>query len=129
MRASLYEAVGDSTDDLVALDASARIAHPSQDDLATWTGSVVRGPDNRWYLYYSGVSRADDGRVQRIGAAVSEDLCSWHRIGAKPPLEADPTWYERLDTTAPSDEGWYEEAGRDPWPGCSLIRRATDGTC
>jgi len=30
---------------------------PRWDDLATWTGSIVRGPDRRWYMFYTGVSR------------------------------------------------------------------------
>ena len=69
------------------------------DDLATWTGSVVRH-DGRWQLFYSGVSRADGGRVQRIGLATSDDLLTWERQGLL--LEADTRWYDR-------------EAWRDPW--------------
>jgi beta-fructofuranosidase len=91
-------------DALVAADA------PAWDDLATWTGSTVRGPDGRWYLFYTGVSRAEKGLVQRIGLAVSDDLISWHRHGTAPLVEADPTWYELLDPAA-----WYEQAWRDPW--------------
>ncbi|MFF5215871.1 glycosyl hydrolase family 32 [Micromonospora sp. NPDC000442] len=83
---------------------------PAWDDLATWTGCTVRGPDQRWYLFYTGVGRAEDGLVQRIGLAVSDDLVSWHRHGDTPLLEADPTWYELLDR-----EVWYEQAWRDPW--------------
>jgi beta-fructofuranosidase len=91
-------------DALVAADA------PAWDDLATWTGSTVRGPDGRWYLFYTGVSRAERGLVQRIGLAVSDDLVSWHRHGTAPLVETDPTWYEVLDPAA-----WYEQAWRDPW--------------
>ncbi|WP_341720987.1 glycosyl hydrolase family 32 [Micromonospora sp. FIMYZ51] len=80
------------------------------DDLATWTGCTVRGPDERWYLFYTGVGRAEDGLVQRIGLAVSDDLVTWHRHGDGPLVEADPTWYELLDR-----EMWYEQAWRDPW--------------
>ena len=93
-----------TADALVAADS------PGWDDLATWTGSVVRGADRRWYLFYTGVSRAEDGLVQRIGLAISDDLINWHRHGSDPVVEADPTWYERLDLTT-----WYEEAWRDPW--------------
>ena len=75
-------------DALVPADA------PSWDDLATWTGCTVRGPDGRWYLFYTGVGRAEDGLVQRIGLAVSDDLTTWHRHGAGPLVEADPSWYE-----------------------------------
>ncbi|GIJ29696.1 hypothetical protein Vqi01_48580 [Micromonospora qiuiae] len=80
------------------------------DDLATWTGCTVRGPDGRWYLFYTGVGRAEDGLVQRIGLAVSDDLITWQRHGNGLIVEADPTWYELLDR-----EMWYEQAWRDPW--------------
>jgi len=110
-RASIGHAV--STDlrswRLVA-DALVPADAPSWDDLATWTGSVVRGPDGRWYLYYTGVSRAERGLVQRIGLATSDDLLVWHRLGTRPLLEPDPQWYETLDLTH-----WYEQAWRDPW--------------
>jgi beta-fructofuranosidase len=83
---------------------------PSWDDLATWTGSVVRGPDGRWYLYYTGVGRGERGLVQRIGLAISDDLVVWRRHGTGPLVEADPRWYETLDPAH-----WYEQAWRDPW--------------
>jgi beta-fructofuranosidase len=83
---------------------------PRWDDLATWTGSVVSGPDGRWYLFYTGVSRAEQGLVQRIGLATSDDLLVWRRCGTQALLEADPQWYETLDLTH-----WYEQAWRDPW--------------
>jgi beta-fructofuranosidase len=91
-------------DALVPADA------PSWDDLATWTGSIVRGPDDLWYLFYTGVSRAEDGLVQRIGLATSHDLVVWRRYGSRPVLEPDPRWYETLDLSS-----WYEQAWRDPW--------------
>jgi beta-fructofuranosidase len=69
------------------------------DDLATWTGSILRH-DGRWHLFYTGLSHADDGAIQRIGHAVSEDLRRWERRSLV--LEADPRWYAR--------EHW-----RDPW--------------
>jgi beta-fructofuranosidase len=69
------------------------------DDMATWTGSVL-GHDGRWHMFYSGISHAEDGEVQRIGLATSDDLVRWERHGVL--LEADPRWYER--------ESW-----RDPW--------------
>lgn len=80
----------------------------SFDDQSTWTGSVLRA-EGRWHLFYTGVSTRDDGRVQRIGAAVSDDLVTWHKIG--PLLEADGRWYEKLHPGT----GWHEEAWRDPW--------------
>src|SRR5215210_6436007 len=40
---------------------------PAFDDLATWTGCVVRGDDGVWRMFSTGLSRAEDGLVQRIG--------------------------------------------------------------
>ncbi|MGJ5894193.1 glycosyl hydrolase family 32 [Streptomyces sp. V2] len=110
-RASVGHAVSDDlrTWHLTA-DALTAADGPAWDDLATWTGCVVRAPDGRWHLYYTGVSRAEDGLVQRIGLAISDDLHTWHRHGDKPLVEADPAWYERLGAGT-----WYEEAWRDPW--------------
>lgn len=79
------------------------------DDLATWTGSVIRGPD-AWYLLYTGLSSRDDGRVQRIGVATSTDLIRFHRAGDEPVLEADPRWYE-IDGSGPHGA----VAWRDPY--------------
>ena len=44
-------------------DALKPSTEPAFDGLATWTGSVVRGDDGSWYLFYTGLSRADDGQV------------------------------------------------------------------
>lgn len=90
-------------------DALAPSEQPRWDDQATWTGSIVRGPDGRWVMFYTGASRAEDGLVQRIGAAQSEDLITWTRLET-PVLEADPRWYERLDSGM-----WQDEAWRDPF--------------
>lgn len=90
-------------DALVAADA------PAWDDLATWTGCTVRGSDGRWHLFYTGVSRAENGLQQRIGSAVSHDLVTWTRSDA-PALEADPRWYEKL-----GEGTWLDEAWRDPF--------------
>ncbi|GIH91842.1 hypothetical protein ACFFMN_34455 [Planobispora siamensis] len=89
------------------------------DDLATWTGSVVRDGEG-WRMFYTGVGRADHGLVQRIGSAVSDDLVTWHRDRAMPVLEADPRWYERLDPGSWTDEAWrdphvFRDPGGDGW--------------
>jgi beta-fructofuranosidase len=76
------------------------------DDLATWTGSVLEGA-GRWHMFYTGISTREDGAVQRIGLATSNDLVLWEKQGVV--LEADPRWYEKLD------DGPREEAWRDPW--------------
>ncbi|WP_244373348.1 glycoside hydrolase family 68 protein [Rhodococcus sp. ZPP] len=90
-------------------DALAPSDAPAFDDLATWTGSVVRGADGLWNMFYTGVSRAENGLKQRIGRATSTDLLSW----TKDPdlvLEADGRWYELL-----GDGTWPDEAWRDPY--------------
>lgn len=91
-------------------DALVHSDPPAWDDRALWTGSVVRQPDGRWRMFYTGVSHADRGLIQRIGSAVSDDLETWTRSDDAPLLEADPRWYEKLDLAA-----WTEEAWRDPY--------------
>lgn len=91
-------------------DALVRSDAPAFDDLATWTGSVVRHPDGTWFLFYTGASLAPDGKnVQRVGYATSDDLMTWTKSGG-PVLEAAGPWYETLD-----DDAWQDEAFRDPW--------------
>lgn len=79
------------------------------DDLAIWTGSVI-AHDGRWHMFYTGCSTREDGLVQRIGAAVSDDLYHWEKLPSNPLFEADARWYERLDP-----DRWHDEAWRDPW--------------
>jgi beta-fructofuranosidase len=93
----------------VVSDALAPSIEPAFDDLATWTGSVVRGDDGSWYMFYTGLSRADDGQVQRVGLATSADLVTWRKHGTDVLVSADPRWYHTLD-----DSGEVE-AWRDPW--------------
>jgi beta-fructofuranosidase len=81
----------------------------SWDDVATWTGSVIRH-DGRWHMFYTGASSAEDALVQRIGLAQSDDLISWTKHPANPIFEVDATWYETLDLDA-----WHDQAWRDPW--------------
>ncbi len=109
----LNAAVGHATSkDLVqwteAADVLAPAASPAFDDLATWTGSVVRGPDGTWFMFYTGGSNTRQGVKQRIGVATSTDLYTWHRHPASPVVECDPRWYELLGPGC--DEAW-----RDPW--------------
>ncbi len=107
------------------------------DDLAGWTGCTVHDGTG-WWLFTTGLSRRDDGRVQRIGSARSADLESWERTSMV--LEADPAHYQRTCAA------WPEEAWRDPWavrdddgtwhlyvtardasgsPGCGVVGHAT----
>lgn len=78
------------------------------DDLATWTGSVLHH-DGRWYQYYTAISSREDGAVQRIGVATSDDLLTWTKQDLV--FEADARWYEKRGHGDPvASEAW-----RDPW--------------
>jgi beta-fructofuranosidase len=90
-------------------DALVHADTPAWDDLATWTGSAIQGPDGTWYMFYTGLSHAERGLVQRIGVAISDDLVVWRRSN-DPVLEADSRWYEKLDL-----DQWFEEVWRDPF--------------
>ena len=84
------------------------------DDLALWTGSVARGDDGVWRLFYSALStsRGLGVRDQRIGMAESDDLFTWtgSEIGR---------WLPRT------------RVGTAATPGAihSCSRRVTAGTC
>jgi beta-fructofuranosidase len=113
----------------VLADALTTADAPAWDDLALWTGSVARAPDGGWRLFYTGRSRADAGRIQRIGVADSDDLLTWTRAGDRPILEAEPRWYERLG--ARTEEAWRDpyviaDPGGDGWH-MLITARAPDG--
>jgi beta-fructofuranosidase len=91
-------------------DALVHADAPTWDDQAVWTGSVVRGGNGQWYLFYTGVTRMRGASLQRIGLAVSDDLLTWHRVGPQPLLQADARWYECLDLHPGVSESW-----RDPF--------------
>ena len=91
------------TDALVPAD------QPAFDDLAIWTGSIVRS-GGEWRFYYTGISRADDGLVQRIGLATSPELLTWQRYNRNPIVTADHRWYGSRSEGSSNDEAW-----RDPW--------------
>ncbi|MGW5240646.1 glycosyl hydrolase family 32 [Monashia sp. NPDC004114] len=113
-RASIGHAV---SPDLVTWErVSDALVHsdaPAFDDLATWTGSVVRHPDGRWFMFYTGASLdASGASIQSVGYATSSDLMVWDKAPG-PVLEADPRWYEKYE---PGPAGhWHDEAFRDPW--------------
>lgn len=90
-------------------DALAPSPGEAWDDCTTWTGSVI-AVDHVWWMFYTGTSRAEQGLVQRIGAATSTDLVTWTRVEGNPLLEVDPGRYETLD-----QQSWHDQAWRDPW--------------
>jgi len=82
------------------------------DETATWTGSVVRGPDGLWRMFYTGsrfLYPDSATNVEAIGVATSSDLHTWVKRPG-PVSTADARWYETLP-----DATWREEAWRDPW--------------
>lgn len=84
----------------------------SFDGSATWTGSVVRGPDGLWRMFYTGsrfLSPDSHANVETVGLATSADLHSWNKQPG-PVCVADDRFYETLGTSS-----WPEEAWRDPW--------------
>lgn len=96
----------------VVADALTPSPEPAFDDLAIWTGSVVQDDDGLWHTFYTGLSRGDEGRVQRIGAATSPDLLTWTKRGPQAVVTSDPRWYEQL---ADSGGNGTDEFWRDPW--------------
>jgi beta-fructofuranosidase len=108
--ASIGHAVSDDLREWIVLADALRPGEPgSWDDLATWTGSVLRH-DGRWNMLYTGISTTDSGLIQRVGLATSDDLLHWTKHPENPVLEADGRWYELLDLSRWRDQSW-----RDPW--------------
>lgn len=82
------------------------------DDLALWTGSVVRGDDGVWRMFYTALttSRGHAVRDQQLGVVESADLMTWHRALDRPVLVPDGRWYQTLDEEPSASETW-----RDPF--------------
>jgi len=100
----------DLADWTVVSDAITPSDGPAFDDIATWTGSVVRGRDGTWFMFYTGAGSGERALKQRIGLTTSADLHHWSKNPGSPVLESDPRWYEQLQ-----DALWPGEAWRDPW--------------
>lgn len=88
---------------------------PAWDDSTTWTGCTIKRPDGRWMMFYTGTSKGEKSKVQRIGAALSDDLHHWEKLPENPLLVCDPTWYEKYDLTTSGHRPHWDEAWRDPW--------------
>jgi len=91
------------------------------DDYTTWTGSVVKGDDGLWHLYYTGSTKAEDGLYQRIGHATSTDLHNWSRVGDGLILDLVGPNAEHYETRMETSV-WHDRAMRDPW-----VMRDPDG--
>jgi beta-fructofuranosidase len=110
-RATVGHAVSTNLRDWEVLPDALGPEPGSWDDLAIWTGSVVRGDDGRWRMFYTAIStRGHELRDQRIGMVESDDLITWRRTGTEPVLGADIRWYESLEEDDTVSETW-----RDPF--------------
>jgi beta-fructofuranosidase len=114
--------VGHATSrDLVTWDYLGQCLGPADtgfDDLAIWTGSVVRA-EGRWWMFYTAISTAGHHIFdQRVGAAVSDDLHRWRRVSDQPTLPVDRRWYKTLHLDPPGTTGpdlkLASETWRDP---------------
>lgn len=107
------ESIGHATSrDLITWEdqpnAVERGAPGEWDDQALWTGSVI-AHGGRFLMLYTGISSQD--RIQRTGAAFSDDLYRWEKLPENPIMSPDPLYYEINDTEARG--GWT--SWRDPW--------------
>lgn len=85
----------------------------SFDDYTTWTGCTLKGDDGKWHYFYTGTSRAENGKIQRIGHAIGNDLDSWERVGDGLCLDIfgeAASYYER-----DWQRRWHNRSTRDPW--------------
>lgn len=94
------------------LPAALRTGDPgADDDDQIWTMSVTPRPDRPgWVMLYTALSSADQGRVQRVAIAESDDLRHWRKRPDLPVIAADPQWYE-ADPASVGTVSW-----RDPKP-------------
>jgi beta-fructofuranosidase len=118
----VHARVGHATSrDLVDWEYHGECLGPAEtgfDDLAIWTGSVLRA-EGRWWMFYTALSTAGHHIYdQRIGSAVSDDLFTWRRTGDQPVLHVDRSWYKTLDLAPPGTTGpdltTASETWRDP---------------
>lgn len=91
------------------------------DDLAIWTGSVVRGDDGLWRMFYTAINTGGhEVKDQKLGVVVSDDLVHWRRTTRKPVLDVDTRWYKTLDEDPTASETWrdpfvYRDPEGDGW--------------
>ena len=111
--------------DLVEWDFRGECFGPSEagfDDLAIWTGSVVRDRD-RWRMFYTALSKAGHHIYdQRVGSAVSDDLHHWHRVSPEPAVRVDGRWYKTLANTPMPTTGPDLEGSSETWRDRAVIR-------
>ena len=91
----------------------------SWDDLMLWTMHVSADPhnDGHWRMFYTGLSRRDQGLVQRCGLATSEDLYGWTKY--------DVNWEDRRGRSDP-DCIKSERARQNQVKPCRIVARQRD---
>jgi len=94
------------------LSAALRTGDPGDvDDDQIWTMSITaRAGDLGYVMLYTALATRDDGRVQRVAAATSDDLIQWTKLEGNAAIEADGRWYEH-DPATTGTVSW-----RDPKP-------------
>ncbi len=86
------------------------VGNPGEpDDDQLWTMHVFRWK-GRFHMLYTCLAQAEDGRLQRTGLAVSDDLITWRKAPHNPVAAPDPRWYE-ADLSSSGRADW-----RDPFP-------------
>lgn len=78
------------------------------DDDQIWTMHAFAWK-GRFYMLYTCLAQADDGRLQKTGLAVSDDLIRWTKVPHNPVAAPDPRWYE-ADLSSSGRADW-----RDPF--------------
>lgn len=79
------------------------------DDWTTWTGSVIKGVNDVWHLFYTGTTHGDGGMKQRLGHATCTDMHNWQRVGEGQVLDISGPDYEEY-----TPGHWHDRAMRDP---------------
>ena len=79
------------------------------DDISIWTGSIIQKQD-WYYMFYTARSTQENGKIQRIGLAYSQNLIHWEKFKDNPLIKADSRWYETLSDSIEGQEHW-----RDPF--------------
>ncbi len=92
--------------------AALRTGDPGDvDDDQIWTMSVIARPEGAGYvMFYTALTTRDNGCVQRVAAATSDDLIRWTKQEQLVAIEADRRWYEH-DPATTGTVSW-----RDPKP-------------
>ncbi len=99
-----YIAHAESTDGILwkRVKNAIYIGEPGEwDDDMIWTMHISPDPDNGslWRMFYTGISRKEGGRIQRIGLAKSPDLYNWEKTeSTEYPLSIKGPVYEETFT-------------------------------